>query len=192
MGDVSTGTLLARFDAEVRSEGVLLRWQFGTSVRSVSVERAEHETGPWVTPQLERRDEGQLAEALDLSVEPGHTYWYRPSVTLADGSTAFFGPIQAELPGRILASGLTRLAPNPSSGATRIDYAVAQREKVRLSVLDVAGREVEVLTEGSMAPGRYTAVWDGRRGQDRLPAGLYFLRWESPGRTSQKRLVLIH
>ena len=190
MGDNTTGTLLVRFDAEVGDDGVLLRWQFGTPVRSVCVERAGSESGPWTPLSLERRDEGEVAEALDRSADPGHTYWYRLGVILGDGAAAIFGPVRAELPGRIAASGLTLIAPNPSSGQTRIDFVVAQREQVRLSVVDVAGRELEVIAEGVRAPGRYSALWDGRQGAASLPPGVYFLRWESPGRLLQKRVVL--
>jgi hypothetical protein len=192
MGDNSTGTLLARFDAEVQTEGVLLRWSLTSTLPAseVAVERADHESGPWTRLSLERRDEGELRLALDRSAEPGRSYWYRLSVTAGEGTQTTFGPIQAQLPGRILASGLARLAPNPSPGTTRIEYVVARREKVRLSVVDIAGREIEVLAEGSVEPGRYTAVWDGHRGGAPLPPGLYFLRWESPGRAMQKRLVL--
>jgi trimeric autotransporter adhesin len=191
VGDLTTGTLLARFDAEVQTEGVLLRWQFGDPVRVVQVERAERETGPWTSPSLERRDEGELTLALDRSAEAGSTYWYRLSVSLGDGTQTTVGPIRAELPARIVVSGLTCLAPNPSSGTTRIEYVVAQREKMRLSVVDVAGRELEVLVEGSPEPGRYTVVWDGHRGRAPLPAGLYFLRWQSTGRAMQQRIMLI-
>jgi hypothetical protein len=191
MGDNTTGTLLVRFDAEVGNDGVLLRWQFGAPFHSVSIERAERESGPWTTPALERRDDGEVCAALDRSAEPGHTYWYRLNAVMDDGSKLVFGPIQAELLGGILASGLTRLSPNPTSGATRIEYAVSQQEKVRLSVLDVAGRVMEVLVEGSLPPGRYSARWDGRRGRTSLAPGLYFLRWESPGRMMTERIVMI-
>jgi hypothetical protein len=186
-----TGTLLALFDATVEEAGVLLRWQFGApaSVRVVVVERAEAEIGPWARLDLAASQEGEIIEALDTSAEAGGTYWYRLSVTFADETQATFGPIAAEVPGRIVVSGVSRLSPNPSSGATRIEYTVARQEAVRLSVLDVAGREVEVLAQGSLAPGRYSVVWDARRQGSPLAAGLYFVRWESPGRVLTQRLV---
>ena len=65
---------------------------------------------------------------------------------------------------------------------------MAQREPVRLSVLDVAGREIEVLTKATMEPGHYSVLWSGHLGL--LPAGVYFVRFESPGRSQHKRLVL--
>jgi hypothetical protein len=68
---------------------------------------------------------------------------------------------------------------------------VGRRERVRLSVVDVAGREVDLLADGVMAPGRYSAVWDGHHAGTPLPAGLYLLRWESPGSVMNRRIVLV-
>jgi hypothetical protein len=188
MGDNTTGTLLARFDAELVSEGVLLRWQFSLPVRSVIVERAEHESGPWSIPPVEQRDGEGMTVALDRSAGAGRSYWYQLLTRFDDGTQMTFGPVRADVPAAIAVSGLTRLVPNPSSAVTRIDYVVARREPVRLSVLDVAGREIEVLAKATMEPGHYSVLWSGRGG--RLTAGIYFVRFESPGRSQQKRLVL--
>jgi hypothetical protein len=186
-----TGTLLALFDATGGEAGVLLRWQFGVpaSVRVAVVERAEAETGPWTVLGLETRQDGGIVEALDTGAVPGQRYWYRLAVTLADLPDMFFGPVVAELPGRVAVSGVSRVQPNPSRGETRIEYTVAHQEAVRLSVVDVAGREVEVLAQGSMAPGRYTVVWDGRRSGCPVAAGLYFVRWQSPGHEASRPMV---
>ncbi|HVP14233.1 MAG TPA: hypothetical protein VMS88_01740, partial [Terriglobales bacterium] len=191
VGDISTGTLLTRFDAEVESDGVLLRWEFSRPVHSVTVERAENESGPWNLLALEERNEEGMTVALDRTTLAGKSYWYQLLAQFNDGTQITFGPVRAEVPAPILASGLTRLSPNPCRGATRIEYAVAHCEKVRLLVLDVAGREIEVLVNGDMAPGRYSALWDGRRGRTPLASGLYFLRWESPGRLMTKRVALV-
>ena len=191
MQDSPTGTLLARFDAEVKSEGVLLQWQIQSTVRAVAVERSETETEPWTRPLVEVSEQGEATQALDRTAEPGHSYWYRLVATLADGSIAEFGPIQARVPRSITTSGIVRVAPNPTKGLTHIDYQVVRREPVRVSVVDVAGREAQVLFDGDLAPGRYSAVWDGAGRHGRLPGGVYFIRWQSPSRVMQRRLVLM-
>lgn len=191
MPDSPTGTLLARFDAEVKSEGVLLQWQFQASVGAVSVERSETEAGPWTLPPVEVTEQGEMTTALDRTAEAGHSYWYRLVATMGDGSIAEFGPIQARLPESITMSGIVRVAPNPTNKVTHIDYQAAQREPVRISVVDVAGREAVALFEGDLAPGRYSAVWDGAGRHGSLPAGVYFIRWQSPSRSMQRRLVLM-
>ena len=62
---------------------------------------------------------------------------------------------------------------------------------VRLRVADVAGRVVAVLAEGRAEPGRHSVEWEGASHGRPLGAGLYFVRWESPGVIEQKRLVVI-
>ena len=191
MPDSPTGTLLARFDAEVTSEGVLLQWQFQASVRAVSVERGGSESGPWAVPPVEMTGRGEVTAALDRTAEAGHSYWYRLVATMGDGSFAEFGPIEAQLPESITRSGIVRVAPNPTSKVTHVDYEVVQREPVRISIVDVAGREAVVLFQGEPAAGRYSAVWDGAGQHGNLPAGLYFIRWKSPSRSMQRRLVVV-
>jgi len=87
-------------------------------------------------------------------------------------------------------SGLTAIAPNPASGRTRIDYVLAHADKVWIGVVDVTGRQVEVLADGPMAAGSHSLLWDGRRGNARLAAGVYFVRWQTPERTMRRKLVV--
>jgi hypothetical protein len=189
--DRVTPTLVALFTAEVQDEGVRLRWGFGAAVRDVAVERAPAEAGPWTALALTPLAEGGRFEAIDRDAAPGRPWWYRLTATLADGSSATFGPVRAEGPGRVTASGLMGAAPNPFSRSIHVEYVVESREPVRLSVVDVAGRELDLLVEGTLEPGRYTAVWDGRRERTPLPAGMYFLLWKSPGRVMHRRVVLV-
>jgi hypothetical protein len=191
MPDSPTGTLLARFDAEVSSEGVLLHWRIQSAVRTVTVERSGSESGPWTLPPVETTEQGEVTAALDRTAEAGHVYWYRLVARMGDGSVAEFGPIQAQLPESIRTSGIVRVAPNPTNKATHVVYQAARREPVRISVLDVAGREAVVLFEGELAAGRYSAVWDGANRQGSLPGGVYFIRWQSPGMTMQRRIVVM-
>ena len=88
-------------------------------------------------------------------------------------------------------SGLTGIAPNPASGSTRIKFALVREEKVRISVVDVTGREAALLADGPMAPGSYSMLWDGRKGSARLSAGVYFVRWTSTGRSMNRKLVVL-
>jgi hypothetical protein len=85
---------------------------------------------------------------------------------------------------------LSAVVPNPSFAGARIDFAVAAEDHVRLTVLDIAGREIARLSDGMLAPGRYSVVWDGRySGHGRAGAGVYFVRYHAGGRTFVRRLV---
>jgi calcineurin-like phosphoesterase family protein/purple acid phosphatase-like protein len=186
----TTATTIAMFDAVMQNQGVLLRWEFGSLVSVVDVERSPRLDGPWTPVTLEPVVEGERFEGLDRGADPDGD-WYRITATFGDGTRSMFGPVRAERADRVTRSGLGRVAPNPFSRTTRIEYVVGQRENVRLSVVDIAGREVERLAQGVMEAGRYTATWDARKGETPLPVGVYFLRWESPRMVMQKRVALV-
>jgi hypothetical protein len=189
--DSPTPTLLVRFDAEATNAGILLRWQFGDPrVLHVTPERSEYRQGPWTQPLVESRSGADAVEALDASAVPGERYWYRLIAELADGTRTTFGPIDVAAVAGARTSGITAIAPNPATADARIDFALVRSENVRISVVDVAGREVAVLVNGPMAPGSYSMVWDRRRTSLPLPAGAYFVRWASTTSTMTRRLVI--
>lgn len=132
----------------------------------------------------------EATEALDATIEPGQEYFYRLTLRLTDGSRAVFGPISAAAVSAIRLSGLTGIMPNPASSGTRVDFALARAEKVRISVVDVAGREAALLANGMMTPGNHSMIWDAHGATTRFPAGAYFVRWESPSKLSTRRIVL--
>ncbi len=69
--------------------------------------------------------------------------------------------------------------PNPFAPARhsslRIPFDLDREQFVRLSVVDVLGRETALVTEGRYTPGRHTAVFTPSAGFEVNP-GLYFLR----------------
>jgi len=106
-----------------------------------------------------------------------------PSPTLAGVAIA-----SGEAPG----ASIVALRPNPAAGAVRVDYVVTRREAVRIDVVDVTGREVAVLVDDVVEPGARSLTWDTRSSNERLAAGVYFLRCEVAERSSSRRLVLVH
>ncbi|MGH3054616.1 MAG: FlgD immunoglobulin-like domain containing protein, partial [Gaiellaceae bacterium] len=87
---------------------------------------------------------------------------------------------------------LESVVPNPTTGATRIALSVAYPIAVRLSILDVQGREIAVLTDGMLPAGRHELRWNGRRGEGRAPAGIYFVRFRAGALQQIQRLALVH
>jgi len=80
---------------------------------------------------------------------------------------------------------------NPIRGMAQFSFAVPREVQVRLSVLDVQGREVAVLAEGHYRPGFYQAQWHDRGEQSRPASGVYFVRLTTPGRTLMQRVLLM-
>lgn len=111
-----------------------------------------------------------------------------------DASDAAFQIIDnvsgVDLVGPITEFALGLARPNPTSGATRIEYQLPRPSHVRLSVIDLQGREVAVLVDASQAEGRYQATWDGNTASGRAARGVYFIRYVGGGRNFTQRLVL--
>ncbi len=81
--------------------------------------------------------------------------------------------------------------PNPSAGVTEMDYSLPGSVSVRLTVVDVTGRERTVLVDEMQQGGWHRVTWDGRgRDDNRLPAGVYFARLSAAGRVASRRLIL--
>ena len=92
-----------------------------------------------------------------------------------------------------LAAGSTRLeqnAPNPFRPSTAIAFTLGRPGPVKLDVVDVRGRLVRRLAEGTRPAGRHRIVWDGRdESGRRAAAGVYFCRLAADGTTESRRMV---
>jgi hypothetical protein len=77
--------------------------------------------------------------------------------------------------------------PNPFNARTTIRFDLATRAGVRLSVYDVAGREVVRLVDGERPGGPNEVVFDAHG----LPSGVYFYRLRAGAFAEKRRLMLL-
>jgi photosystem II stability/assembly factor-like uncharacterized protein len=77
--------------------------------------------------------------------------------------------------------------PNPFNPATNIRFDIPKESKVRLSVFDVLGREVEVLVDNVLKPGTYKVDWRA----DKFSSGLYFYRIVTNDYVDVKKMILL-
>ena len=85
-----------------------------------------------------------------------------------------------------------RASPVPSRAATSLAFSLSSTTKVRLDVMDVNGRRIRRLLEGTFAPGPHSVSWDGRDDAGRsVPPGVYLARTDGAGVTSSARVVRI-
>jgi uncharacterized repeat protein (TIGR03803 family) len=77
--------------------------------------------------------------------------------------------------------------PNPFRSQTTVRYRVPEAAEVRLTVRDVLGREVAVLTEGAVAAGEYEVPFEAAA----LPSGLYLVRLEAGRQVQTQRVTLL-
>src|SRR5207249_2194390 len=159
-------------------------------VTSAAIERGEGPAGRWIPLPLEVTEVSGAFFALDRTAVAGRGYYYRLIASLSAGGTTTFGPVAARSGDSIVESALTLVAPNPSAGATQIQFAVARAGHVRLLVADVAGRVLATLLDGNPKPGRYSVSWDGKVGQRPVPSGVFFLRLMTPDRTVVRSLSI--
>jgi Divergent InlB B-repeat domain/SdrD B-like domain len=113
--------------------------------------------------------------------------------TAADTSDAAFTIISTLAAGDapVTEFELAGMAPNPVRAHGRVSFAIPRSARVRLSIVDVQGREVAVLADGEWGPGRYERVWDGHAMQGPARAGLYFVRLTTPSHVLVRRFALL-
>ncbi|MBN8704270.1 MAG: T9SS type A sorting domain-containing protein [Bacteroidetes bacterium] len=77
--------------------------------------------------------------------------------------------------------------PNPFNPSTTIPFRLIQAGSVKLSVFDVSGKEIRVLTQGFRSAGDHRVTFSG----DDLPSGLYLVRLETQNQTFTKKMMLV-
>ncbi len=77
--------------------------------------------------------------------------------------------------------------PNPFNPVTNINFDVAHSGKVRITVYDVLGKEIDVLANDILQPGSYRATFDASK----FSSGIYFYRLEAPGFSDIKRMIVL-
>ncbi|MFC2150152.1 T9SS type A sorting domain-containing protein [Calditrichota bacterium] len=84
-------------------------------------------------------------------------------------------------------TGFVSIAPNPFNSTTVIQYALEQGAEVRMTVYDIAGREVASVVDDVMQAGYHTARFDG----EQLPAGVYMARLQIGDAVEVRKLALV-
>jgi len=189
--DIATSTVVTRLDVEPSDIGVTIRWAIADHglFAALTLERSEAEAGPWTARTTDAQQAGELTVVTDRTAEAGRTYWYRLVGTTNAGATATFGPVKATA-GALQEFALSPAWPNPTKGGLEAKFAVPRQATVRLSLLDLQGREVAVMAKGSYGPGRYQVRWDGHTDRGVAPAGMYFLQLQTTGHKLVQRVVV--
>jgi len=113
-------------------------------------------------------------------------YWRQP------GDTTGMGPMHPDavtrpFAGSPVSSLIARNFPNPFNPVTTISYSIPMAGRVRLTVFDVTGREMENLVDGFQPAGTYSVPWDGSA----FASGIYFYRVTVGDLSFTSRMVLM-
>jgi hypothetical protein len=82
--------------------------------------------------------------------------------------------------------------PNPFNNATSIEYHVAEKAHIRLTVFDLLGRQVKCLIDGISPGGVYKIVWNGMDDNgNEVASGIYFYSLKSSRTEISRKMILI-
>ncbi len=86
---------------------------------------------------------------------------------------------------------LSQNYPNPFNLETRIEYALPQATRVRLTLYNLLGQEIHLLVDEIQEPGFKRVFWNGRdqRGFE-MASGIYFLRLQAGRQTLTRKVSL--
>jgi hypothetical protein len=78
--------------------------------------------------------------------------------------------------------------PNPFRDAATIEYLLESQSTVELSLMDMTGRQIRIITREVQPPGNYSFKLDGAS----MENGIYLIRLSIHGITSLKKVVVAH
>ena len=82
--------------------------------------------------------------------------------------------------------------PNPFNPSTTISFDLNVRSTLKLKIYDQIGREVITLFNGTLEPGTYSYIWDGKnRNGKRVSSGIYISQLQTGDQHMIQKLTLL-
>ena len=82
---------------------------------------------------------------------------------------------------------LSQNYPNPFNAISKIKYQISKSSNVKITLMDILGREIKTLVNEKKSPGIYDVIFDGST----LSSGIYFYKLEAEEYTETRRMVLL-
>ena len=183
--------LFSAFTAVPRGGGVDVAWelQSGEAMESYTLYRRD---GGDASPRAITQGPVTTTTGsyFDDSVLPGRTYQYELEIKTTDGDV-FRSPI-AKATTTAAKLALHQNVPNPFNPQTSIRYDLPSSARVRLTIVDVAGRRVRTLVDEQQTPGSREAIWTGRDDMgNSVASGVYFSVLDVGKERLTRKLVLL-
>lgn len=106
------------------------------------------------------------------------------TVPVANAAAAAAAPSAPAVDASV-ACAIVGAAGSPVGAGCRVSFVLREAGAARITVVDVQGRMVASLVDGSLAAGVHDVVWHGP-----AAAGVYFVRLESGGRSTARRVLV--
>ncbi len=176
------------FTATWQDSGFRLAWRLARDTVGLRLD-ANAGDRTWTVPWTREAD-GYAALDLDGPLLPGESVTYVLSARDDGGVWQEISRTTATVPE--LTTALLAPHPNPFNPTTTLTLTLERPQDVRLTIHDLAGREVRRLVDVRLPAGRHTAPWDGcDRAGHALPAGTYIARLQAGDRVETRKLSLV-
>ena len=77
--------------------------------------------------------------------------------------------------------------PNPFSESTNFSFDLEEKTDIRISILDMMGREIQTVCSKEFPAGSHSVSWQA----DGIPAGQYFYRVQSNDAVTVKSMIIV-
>jgi hypothetical protein len=95
-------------------------------------------------------------------------------------------------PGMSYAFTLDQNRPNPFNPSTTVNYSLARKSQVNISIFNILGQKVVTLVNGEQEPGPHEAVWEGRDSNGHTVAsGIYFYKMVAGDYVQTRKMALM-
>ncbi len=190
---------LTSFNGYSRNNGIELAWETASEINNAGfdVERRVNGATDWILAGFVSGN-GNSAKHnyyshLDRDVVAGTTYNYRLRQMDNDGSVSCSNSnivtITFENNGDMM---LGQNSPNPFNNITNIKFTLSQKTDVKLEVLDIFGKTISVLENGTMNAGDHYSQFSaiGSDGNS-LPSGTYLYRLTANGEVITAKMTIV-
>ena len=113
------------------------------------------------------------ADVVDITLKPG------VSLPSQSSSNEFYFDSQFANPN-------LKVYPNPGQELIKAEFQLEKEAPVKLSVFDLNGKKIQVLSEQTLAPGPHRFEWQA----DKFASGAYIIRLEAGGKIWQEKVIL--
>jgi hypothetical protein len=142
--------------------------------------------------KLTRQQKVDLMVNHTTPFAPANTKQLGPGILNAQLALAAAGTNVGVPPGERSRSLGMRASPNPAHGGPELAIQARPGERVRVEIVDAAGRQVRAFVGISSESGLLSFRWDGRQADGRrAPSGLYFAHAAAGQEHSVARFVVL-
>jgi hypothetical protein len=179
---------LTDFNAAVSNRNVMLTWKTESEQNNKGFEIQRSNNGADWYPIGFVNGAGESSTTknytyTDKTLAPG-TYYYRLEQKDFDGNSSKSSVVTATISGRGTVSLTTGL--NPFKTFTNIRFDLPSKQKVRLSVFDMNGREIRLLTDNVREAGTHQVTLSA----DGLSRQLYYIRLQTETEMQVKPIIV--